>query len=341
MFSKLYEKCKNYIKQNYKFILVLIISYVVLTFPLPYYIYTTGGTIDINDRVQVTNGYKAKGSFNFAYVSELRGTIPTYLLSMVIPSWEKVKIEDYKLDENETVEDVSFRDKLSLDEANQTALKVAYTKAGKEFTIDESHHYVIYVDPSSNTDLKIGDEILELDGVKITSLDDYREIVNKHAFHDVLNVKTKRNGKEETKQVEVINIDGKKLTGLSITTIYDYNTNPEATLKFHKTESGPSGGLMLTLSIYNKLIKEDITYGKKIVGTGTIDEEGNVGEIGGVEYKLRGAVKDKADIFLVPTGQNYEDCQKVKEKEHLKIKIIPVSTIDEALVKLKKGAKTN
>lgn len=341
MFNKLYEKCKNYIKENYKFIIVMIITYLVLTFPLPYYIYTTGGTININDRVEVVDGYGSKGSFNFAYVSELRATIPTYLLSSLIPSWQKVKIEDYKLDENETVEDVSFRDRLSLEEANQSALKVAYTKAKQDFEITAKHHYIVYIAGDSNTDLKIGDEIIEVDDKQIVSLDDYREIVNEHAFHDELKVKVKRDGNETIKTIEVQNMEGKKLTGLSITTIYDYRLNPEAILKFHKTESGPSGGLMLSLSIYNKLIKEDITYGKKIVGTGTIDEDGNVGEIGGVLYKLRGAVKEKADIFIVPDGQNYIDCKNLKEKENMNITILPVKTFDEALSSLKQVTKAN
>ena len=48
------------------------------------------------------------------------------------------------------------------------------------------------------------------------------------------------------------------------------------------------------LAIYKELIEEDITHGLKIVGTGTIDELGNVGEIDGVKYKILGAVKNKA-----------------------------------------------
>ena len=39
--------------------------------------------------------------------------------------------------------------------------------------------------------------------------------------------------------------------------IYDYDTNPKIELKFKQSESGPSGGLMLTLAIYNNLTKKD------------------------------------------------------------------------------------
>ena len=65
--------------------------------------------------------------------------------------------------------------------------------------------------------------------------------------------------------------------------------------------------MITNLAIYNYLTEEDITHGKTIVGTGTIDINGNVGEISGVKYKLQGAIKEKADIFLVPSGDNYNE----------------------------------
>ena len=69
------------------------------------------------------------------------------------------------------------------------------------------------------------------------------------------------------------------------------------------------------------------------MGTGTIDKDGTVGEIGGVKYKLLGAYKDKAQIFICPL-ENYEEALKVKEEEEMDIILIGVSTIDEALEKL-------
>ena len=70
-------------------------------------------------------------------------------------------------------------------------------------------------------------------------------------------------------------------------------------VKTKSSESGASGGFMTALAIYNALTSDDITKGKIIAGTGTIDSEGNVGVIGGVKYKLSGAVKNHADIMLV------------------------------------------
>ena len=114
---------------------------------------------------------------------------------------------------------------------------------------------------------------------------------------------------------------------------YGYEVDPEVNITSKASEAGSSGGLMMSLTIYNQLVEEDITKGKKIVGTGTIDIDGNVGEIGGVKYKLIGAVKNDADIFMCPI-ENYEEAKKVAEEKDYDITIIAVHTFQEAIEKL-------
>src|SRR5690606_22200280 len=65
---------------------------------------------------------------------------------------------------------------------------------------------------------------------------------------------------------------------------------------------GPSAGLMFALGIIDKLEPEDLTGGLTIAGTGSIDEHGNVGPIGGVPQKLVGAREAGATVFLVPAA---------------------------------------
>ena len=57
---------------------------------------------------------------------------------------------------------------------------------------------------------------------------------------------------------------------------------------------------MFTLGIIDKLEPADLTGGKIIAGTGTIDDDGNVGPIGGIPQKLVGAKDAGAQLFLVP-----------------------------------------
>ena len=105
-------------------------------------------------------------------------------------------------------------------------------------------------------------------------------------------------------------------------------------IKSKESESGPSGGLITALAIYDAITKEDITKGKKIVGTGTISQDGKVGEIGSVSYKIASAAKAKADIFLCPK-ENYKEAKKYAKKHNLKIKIKVVSTFEDAINYLK------
>ena len=93
-----------------------------------------------------------------------------------------------------------------------------------------------------------------------------------------------------------------------------------------KIVGGPSAGLIFALTIYNLLTPEDVTGGRIIAGTGTINLDGTVGPIGGVEQKVAGAEFAGAEYFLAPS-ENYEDARAVARR----IKVVKVATADEAI----------
>ena len=324
---------KKFIKENYLVLLFGIVFMATILYPLPYYIYTGGGTINVKDKIHIENK-ETKGDFNLCYVEQINANIPTFLLSKLLSNWDSVSKEEVSLNDKEDVKDIYKRDKIYLEEANQNAIFVAYKKAGKSVNILDKHLYIIYLEEDSDTDLKIGDDILEIDGSKIDSLADISKILDSYEVGSKLNIKVKRNEKEMIKYAIVHEKDGRKLIGIALTSIYDYEVDPKITFTFSNSESGPSGGFMVTLAIYNQLIDNDISNDLKIAGTGTIDIEGNVGSIGGVKYKLKGAVDSKSDIFLVPAGENYEEAIKYQKKYHYDIKIIGISTFEEAIEKL-------
>lgn len=332
MFNKFYLRFKKFMKDYYKTIILLIVCYFVFTFPLPYYIYAGGGTININDRVVIDNdNSNSKGSLNFAYVKELEGNVASFILGNIIPGYDIEKQEDVELNEDETSEDIMFRNRIYLENANQTAIMLAYNKAGKEISISRKHFYVIYVEEKEDDGLRVGDELVKVNDKEIDSVEDYTNEIQNYEVGDKIKVTVIRNDKEVDVTATVKKGEDYKVTGVSVSTIYEYKTNPKVELKFKDSEGGPSGGLMLTLAIYDKLTDGDLTNGLKIVGTGTISSDGTVGEIGGVKYKLNGAVKDKADLFLVPKGDNYKEALKEKEKNDYDIEIKAIGTFDEAV----------
>ena len=307
------KKILEFIKEEYKFIIFLILLYIILQYPLNYYIVTGGGTSDVSTRIEVANKYKEKGSFNISYVTELQGTILTYGLSYIIPTWEREDANLYKYNEKESIEDIEFRSNLDLLTSNGTATYWAYKLANKEIK-----------------------EKLSINGNTYNTVDEYREYIQTLKENDEAIIKIKRKNKEKEIKTKIYKYKDRLILGVGLQFVREYNTNPEAKIKFRSSESGPSGGLITTLELYNQLTKKDITKGLKITGTGTIEEDGTIGEIGGVEHKLLGAYDAKSDIFLVPDGQNYKDAIKYKKDKKLKIKIIKVRTIEEALEELNK-----
>lgn len=99
---------------------------------------------------------------------------------------------------------------------------------------------------------------------------------------------------------------------------------------------GPSAGLMYTLGVIDKLTEADETGGKTIAGTGTIDDKGKVGAIGGIRLKMIGAKRDGATWFLAPK----DNCDEVVGHVPDGIRDVQVDTLAEAyaaLVKIGQG----
>jgi PDZ domain-containing protein len=103
---------------------------------------------------------------------------------------------------------------------------------------------------------------------------------------------------------------------------------------------GPSAGLLFSLGIVDKLDGDgsggDLTGGRTIAGTGTIDTDGKVGAVGGVALKTQAARRDGATIFLVPRAE----CSDAKSELPKGLRLIPVTTLKgavDALVSLEKG----
>ena len=323
---------KKIFKKNYKFIIVLLIAFIALTFRFPYYIDAPGGITNISKKIEI-DGYASKGTFNLAYVKEYNATIPTLLISLIKKDWKIVKENEILMDteDNKTYE---IRDKIFIKESVSNAIYVAYKKASKGIKITSNKLLVSYVVAKANTDIKVGDQILSINNIEINDKEQISDIINNLHIGDKISIKVKNNNKEYNRYAYIIEDDGKKI-GILISSINEYETTPKVKVNIDKNESGSSGGLITALSIYNSLVEEDITHGLTIVGTGTIDIDGNIGSIGGVEYKLKSAVKSKADLFIVPLDENYNEAIKLKEKNRYKIKIIGVSTFDEVINYLK------
>lgn len=329
MFNKLYENIKSFIVENYKFLLVWGIIIFLFFYEFPFVIYTPGGIVNLESRIEVEDGYETEGSLNMSYVSLVKGTLPMILLSYVIPNWDLIKSSEITI-EDESVDELLEMEKLYMQSSIDNATILAYQTAEAEINITREVNNIIYISDEAETNLEVYDEILQADGQNITTVDELKEIVNSKKEGDTIIFTVNRNGKERECQAKIYDTSDGLKVGISFLTTYEYETDPKISVETKASESGSSGGLMLTLAIYNALTPDDITKGRTIVGTGTISLDGTVGAIDGVKYKILGADKNDAEIFLCPM-ENYEEALRVKEEFDLDIKIHGVATFQEAL----------
>jgi Lon-like protease len=122
---------------------------------------------------------------------------------------------------------------------------------------------------------------------------------------------------------------GKAAVGIAVQTERTFPFNVSIQLN---GVGGPSAGMMFALGIIDKLTPGgDLTDGKVVAGTGTIDASGNVGAIGGIQMKTIGARRDGATVFLAPA----DNCADAKANLPAGLELAKVSTLQDALTALK------
>jgi Lon-like protease len=89
---------------------------------------------------------------------------------------------------------------------------------------------------------------------------------------------------------------------------------------------GPSAGLAFALEVMEEL-GHNVDRGYKVAATGQIELDGKVTPIGGVKQKTFGVRKAKADVFLVPAGENAREARRYANG----LRIIAVKSFPQAL----------
>jgi PDZ domain-containing protein len=117
--------------------------------------------------------------------------------------------------------------------------------------------------------------------------------------------------------------DGRALLGILIDPQYDFPV--DVTIQIEDI-GGPSAGTMFALGIIDLMTEADELDGAVVAGTGTMDVDGRVGPIGGIEQKMYGALRDGAQWFLAPAG----NCAEVVGHEPDGLEVVRVATLDEA-----------
>ncbi len=172
--------------------------------------------------------------------------------------------------------------------------------------------------------LEADDVITSVDGVEITDLPQLRDALQEANPGQQVAVGVTRDGEEQTIDVTTLG-DGKGRTILGVFVDPTYTFPFDVKIAIEDI-GGPSAGMMFALGIVDKLTPGEMTGGENVAGTGTIDSDGSVGPIGGIQQKLVGASDAGADWFLAPS----DNCNEVTGHVPDGLQVIEVSTLAEA-----------
>jgi PDZ domain-containing protein len=179
----------------------------------------------------------------------------------------------------------------------------------------------------------VGDRLLKVGGVPVATPDQAVAAVQKATAGAPLHLTIERRGKTETVAVTPTSEGGKPHVGVSLGATYHFPF--KVSINIDPTIGGPSAGLMMALSVYDTLTPGSLTDGQHVAGTGTIDGNGTVGPIGGIQQKIPGAMHDGAKLFLVPA----QNCQDINGADHGGMRLVKVTTFDDALHSVQTWAK--
>ncbi len=215
----------------------------------------------------------------------------------------------------------------SKDSARTAALRYLKVPVTTTVLVDE----VVAGAPASKA-LLAKDLIVAVDSQPVRTAAAVGEAIRKHAVGEQVRVTFRRAGAVRTVSIGTVpspDPDGHATIGVRLVTESTYPFVVDLELD---SVGGPSAGLMFALGVVDKLTAGSLTGGRHVAGTGTIDEEGVVGPIGGIQQKLIGARKNGATVFLVPDG-NWEDAVAAEEKG---LQLIRVATLADAVTGLER-----
>lgn len=175
--------------------------------------------------------------------------------------------------------------------------------------------------------LEADDELVALDGQQVSSGKQVQDIIGGKHPGDRVAIEYRRDGTVGTADLVLAprpHADDRGYLGIVPTVVPKVPFD----VTFHLEDiGGPSAGMMFALALVDKLSPGELTGGTLLAGTGTIDPDGNVGPIGGVQYKVTASRDAGASAFIVPT----QNCSLAKDANDGAMTLIRVDTLADAV----------
>lgn len=335
-------------KYRKRSLILIVILLLGLMIPLPYFV-EVPGTAEQTRNIVTIDG--KRDDFEGEYLMTTVALEPGFLLNL-IRSVGDPNASIYSKKEligGTSIQNYDEQQAMSMQNSQQSALELVLTKAKYPFEKISKGVKIMAISPDSAfyEELEVGDLIVAANGKKVTDGEDLKKVLEQVKPKESVKIEFERNHESLKASGKLVKLEGMKKPGIGISLMNDVTFKTDKKINFNLEDvGGPSGGLMFSLELYGMLAEIDLTNGQVIAGTGTIDAEGNIGQIGGIDKKVVAAEDAGATLFLAPElsdkdkekqQSNYEEALESVAKNHLRIKVIPVKTFDEAIEALKKN----
>jgi PDZ domain-containing protein len=305
----------------------------VMAVPMPYVVLKPGPTVNTlgsdngKEVIQVTKGptSTSTGQLRLTTVGVQNDVELVWAIRGWVSNEQAVVPHDVIYPPDQTEEQVEQNNKQEFQTSQSSAETVALRELGHPV---QTYVTEVSANGASTGKLQKDDILTSVDGTPVTSPAKLTELIQAKPAGTALTIGYTRGGKAGTASVTTKDDNGTPRVGVQID---KKQTDPYGITIDLGEIGGPSAGLMFTLGIIDKIEPADLTGGKIIAGTGTIDDEGQVGPIGGIPQKLVGAKAAGAQIFLVPK----DNCAEALRNAVPGLPMAEVATVDDALTALK------
>jgi len=295
---------------------------------LPYLAYSAGPVSDAADSVVADEVafFPPEGELLMLTVVSQDVNIFEAVIAGIDPTVDLIRKEAVRR-AGESDEEYRNRVLQQMDDSNFRAVAVALEYLGYELVPTEVVINEIVSDVPAASVLELGDTVRSVNGTTIATVSDFAPALAGHEVGDTIVVSVEREGSIVDLEVVLAEREdepGEPMIGIVLGEL----TEAPFPISIQAGDvGGPSAGMMHTIAIIDSLTEGELTKGRVIAGTGTIQIDGSVGSIGGIRQKVVGAEAAGAEYILVPRG-NYESALTA---ERSTIEIVPVATLDDAI----------
>jgi len=316
--------------------LVVLLAAVAALLPVPYVALNPGpvtntlGSVDGTEliRIEGRRTYPDEGNLDLTTVSVLGGPRQRLDIVTALRGWldDSVAIipEAQVYPEGETAEEVEKQSATEMRDSQENATTAALRHLRIPVTTRLLVQEIAPGSPSRGK-LRSGDQLLKVDGATIAGGEQLRELITSREPGDPVRLVVRREGRQLTTTIRTAEADdGRAIVGITTRDDAEYPFSVEISLR---DVGGPSAGLMFALGIVDKLTPGSLTGGRHIAGTGTVDDAGQVGPIGGITQKMIGAREAGATVFLSPPG----NCSEAKQTKPEGLRLVRANSLTSAV----------